>query len=461
MNDNDDNKDNIEIWELDKLIPYDKNPVKHPKADIKKMAGILEQYGCRPPILIESNGKIVDGHLRVLAAKTIKLKKLPAIICDDWTEAQITAYRLSSRNSATWADWDDQLLAIEFNKLKNLEFDMDILGFAQKEFDALDKFFDENLGKKDNKGNGNGENDDSESITKTSIIKLGDLFVLDGHRIICGDCTSLQNVELLMDGKLATMIFEDPPYNLSVDSFGCDSMSGTSQVKNHGDFKMAAGELNNEQFTEFLRDIFKFNIRFSTNGSIHYICMDWRHIGEILEAGKIYNEFKQLCVWVKDNAGMGVFYRSQHELIFVFKNGKDKHINNFELGQHGRYRTNVWEYPSSNSFAINPRIQTEDGREVSIINPDLKEHPTPKPLPMVIDACLDCSNEGNIILDLFLGGGTTLIAAQETGRLCYGMEIEPKYVEVTIRRYAKKFGDQINFKHLNGDLKLLQFVDNI
>ena len=453
--------DKVIDWDVDKLVPNDQNPVIHPKKDVKKMGEILKLYDiCRPPILIKSDGKIVDGHLRLMAAKRLGWTKLPTICCDDWTEEQIIAYGMTSRNSSGWADWDFRLLALEVDKLKKMDFSTDLLGFAQNEMDELKNFFKDDDKKSNGNGKGSdGDGDGSEPITKPQVIKNGDIFELDGHLIGCGDSTRLNDVEMLMDDQLANMIFMDPPYNIKSSRLVCNSLT-PSKIQGHGDFKMGSGEMNTEQFTEFLRDIFKLNIKFSVDGSIHYICMDWRHMGEILAAGKLYTELKQLCVWVKDQGGMGAFYRSKHELVFVFKNGKAKHINTFELGQSGRYRTNVWEYAKSNSLgnAEVLRIRTDDGREVSKGNPDLEAHPTPKPVEMIADACLDCSNEGDIILDLCLGGGTTLIAAQQTGRICYGMDIEPKYVEASIRRYAKKFG-KVKFKHLNGDLKLEDIID--
>ena len=446
-------KDNIERLSLEKLVPYIGNPVKHPTVDIDRMASILKEFGCRPPILIKKGGEIVDGHLRYEAAILLKWTELPVIICDDWTNAQIKAYRLTSRNSASWANWDDALLRIELSQIKTLDFNIDLLGFEQSELDNLRGFND----KPDSDNSG-----PDDSAPKKIIIKEGDLFRLGKHRILCGDSTSEENIRLLMDGKKASMVFEDTPYNLSVDTIGINSMP--SKIKKHGNFKMVAGELNGEQFTEFLKDIFKLNAKYSKNGSIHFICMDWRHMSNILTAGKLYTEFKQLCVWVKDNAGMGTFYRSKHELIFIFKNGKAKHTNNFKLGEGGRYRTNVWEYPTSSSFVNQARIKTEDGREVAAGGTDLEGHPTPKPLQLVADACLDCSKEGDIILDLFLGGGTTLIAAEQTKRTCYGMELDTKYVESTICRFAKKFDKEvIDFEHINGGdekLTLQQIMNN-
>ena len=256
------------------------------------------------------------------------------------------------------------------------------------------------------------------------ITNLNDIWELNEHRILCGDCLDKRNIERLMNNKIANMIFIDPPYNLRVDSF-CN----TGNTK-HKEFQKASGELKEKQFTEFLKDVFKNLISISKDGSIHYVCMDWRHLNEILSAGNAcYTELKNLCVWAKDQGGMGSFYRSQHELIFVFKNGKAKHINNFELGQYGRTRTNVWNYPSAMSFANPEREKGKLG--------EFENHPTPKPINLVADCCLDCSEVKDIVVDVFLGSGTSLIACEKTKRICYSMELEPVYVDSSIRRWVK------------------------
>jgi DNA modification methylase len=227
------------------------------------------------------------------------------------------------------------------------------------------------------------------------------------------------------------MVFTDLPYNVKISGLGCGTDSNS--IGNiHGEFVMASGEMSKKEFTDFLTSIVNNLILFSINGSIHYLCMDWRHITELTEACEGYTELKNLCIWNKDNAGMGTFYRSKHELVFVYKNGKEKHINNFELGQFGRYRTNVWDYPIVNSFAAQERINNK-----SAGNPETAMHPTVKPLKLVVDCIQDCSNITNIILDLFGGSGTTMIASHQTNRKGYLMELDPKYCDVIIKRMHK------------------------
>jgi DNA modification methylase len=221
------------------------------------------------------------------------------------------------------------------------------------------------------------------------------------------------------------MVFIDPPYNVPIDGHA----SGLGAV-HHRSFPMASGEMDRVEFTAFLVKAFQNLAAFSVDGSLHYLCMDWRHVEELMAAGRdVYGELKNLCVWVKDNAGMGSLYRSQHELVFVFKHGRQGHRNNVQLGQFGRNRSNVWHYPGANSFA-------RCGEEGNL----LALHPTVKPVAMVADAILDCSARDDIVLDAFLGSGTTVIAAERTGRRCYGLELDAGYIDTIIRRWQALTG---------------------
>lgn len=289
------------------------------------------------------------------------------------------------------------------------------------------------------------EDEFNEELLPDPVTKPGDLYEINRHRLLCADSTDTHAVSLLMNGLMAQMVFTDPPYNVKV-----SDISGLGKIK-HEEFKMASGEMNKSRFTRFLEDVMMNLMKFSKNGAIHYICMDWKHVHELSTAGKLYQEFKQLIIWVKDNGGMGTFYRSQHELIFVYKNGKGKHINNFELGQTGRYRTNIWQYSGMSSLGNKERDALED-------------HPTVKPVKLVADAILDCSQKDNIILDLFLGSGTTIIAAEQTDRICYGQEMDEKYCDTVIRRYLrfmKQYGHPVSIKRngiLLGSEELSQYA---
>ena len=231
----------------------------------------------------------------------------------------------------------------------------------------------------------------------------------------------------LMGKRRANVVFTDPPYNVQIDGNVC----GKGSIR-HREFAMASGEMNQAQFVAFLTTSLRLLAAFSVPACVHFICTDWRHMGELLEAGKrSLGELLNLCVWVKNNGGMGSFYRSQHELIFAFKNGKGTHRNNIQLGRYGRNRTNVWEYPGVNTLSSN----AEEGKLLAM-------HPTVKPVALVADALLDCSARGDLVLDGFLGSGTTLLAAERVGRCCHGIEIDPLYVDVAVRRWQRYTGEQ-------------------
>jgi DNA modification methylase len=222
------------------------------------------------------------------------------------------------------------------------------------------------------------------------------------------------------------MVFTDPPYNVPIHGHA----SGLGAI-HHREFAMASGEMNEAEFVSFLALTCALLVCHSVDGSIHFVCTDWRHAGNLIVAGAAsYSELKNICVWTKHNAGMGSFYRSQHEFIFVFKAGRGTHQNNIQLGQYGRHRSNVWSYPGANSFSR----ATDEGHLLAL-------HPTVKPVRLVADAILDCSTRGDVILDSFLGSGTTLIAAERVGRICHGIEIDPLYVDTAIRRWQSYTGD--------------------
>jgi DNA modification methylase len=268
------------------------------------------------------------------------------------------------------------------------------------------------------------DSDPAEIETGDAVTRTGDVWQLGSHRILCGNATVPSNYRSLMDGDVAQVVFTDPPYNVPVEGHVC----GTGSI-HHREFDMAAGEMTQDQFTKFLTKVFRLLNHHSMDGSIHFICMDWRHLLEMTHAGReSYTELKNLCVWNKTNGGLGSLYRSKHELVFVFKKGTEAHVNNVQLGRFGRNRTNVWNYPGISS--IHP------GRQES-----LSLHPTVKPIPMVADAILDCSTRGGIVLDAFGGSGTTLLAAEQVGRQARLIELDPLYVDVTIRRFQQLTGD--------------------
>jgi DNA modification methylase len=244
---------------------------------------------------------------------------------------------------------------------------------------------------------------------------------------LCSNSLEENSFKALMASRCANVVFVDPPYNLVIEG----NVSGHGST-HHREFAMASDELNEAEFVAFLTTSLRLLARHSTNGSIHFVCMDWRHAGELLAAGnQIYEALLNLCVWVKNNGGIGSFYRSRHELVFVFKNGKGTHRNNVMLGRFGRNRTNVWEYAGVSALSR----QGDEGNVFAL-------HPTVKPVALIADALLDCSARGDIVLDGFLGSGSTLIAAERVGRICFGIELEPRYVDVAIRRWQRHTGDQ-------------------
>lgn len=396
------------------LQPRTTNPRTHSKKQLRQIANSIEQFGFTNPILIDGNDGVIAGHGRLDAAKLLGLEQVPTVRIDDLSEDEIRAYIIADNKLAENAGWDRELLAIELQGLIELdiEFDVSITGFEAPEIDVL-------IGELDIAANDNPADEVPEVADGPAVTRPGDLWLIGKHRLICGDAADPDTYVQLLNGDRAQMVFVDPPYNVVIDGH----VGGLGKVK-HREFAMASGEMSEAEFTEFLTNVFHRLSTASADGAIHFVCMDWRHMGEVIAAGnEAYGELKNLCVWAKTNAGMGSLYRSQHELVFVFKNGTAPHINNVELGKHGRYRTNLWSYPGINSFGKNR-------------NAELALHPTVKPVALVSDAILDCSKRDGIVLDSFAGSGTTLVAAEKTGRRGYGIELDPTYCDVIVKRLS-------------------------
>ena len=413
----------IEYVAVSRLKPWAKNARTHSKKQIRQVADSIETFGFTNPVLIDAEHHILAGHARVEAAKSIGIERVPCVCLDHMTPEQKRAYVLADNKLALNAGWDEVILAEELEALLefDLDFDVTITGFEMPEIDSL--LLDQNTEiKKDNP---------LDKLPKKAPRRcnLGDLWQLGKHRLICGSALEHATFEKLMGGERAAMVFTDPPYNVPIDGH----VGNSGQIK-HREFVMASGEMSVREFTEFLKSAFNNMVSFSVEGSIHYVCMDWRHMAEMLEAGQeAYTELKNLIVWVKDNGGMGSFYRSRHELIFVFKTGTARHQNNFGLGEHGRYRTNVWEYRGINS------LHAQRGEELAM-------HPTVKPVEMIADAILDVSSRGEIVLDPFGGSGSTLIAAEQTGRRAYLVELDPLYCDTILARWeaaTKRQAEQV------------------
>lgn len=390
----------------------------------------IREFGFVNPVLLDGSDRIIAGHGRVLAAQALGMPDVPTVRVDHLTPAQVRAYVIADNKLAENAGWDRALLALELQELSvTMNFDVTITGFEPGEIDIL--IGEQSAGVPD-------EADLIPEIDRAvpAISRPGDLWRIGEHYLLCGDALDSTSYKTVLRSQRAQMVFVDPPYNVPI----AGNVSGLGKAK-HREFTMASGEMTSRQFTTFLQRVFEHLTSYSTDGSIHFVCMDWRHMGEVLEAGNSqFAELKNLCVWTKTNGGMGSLYRSQHELVFVFKNGTGRHINNVELGRFGRNRTNVWDYAGVNTFGKN--------REE-----ELAMHPTVKPLALVSDAIMDCSKRGGIVLDAFAGSGTTLLAAEKTGRHGRGIELDPHYVDTIIRRFEDVFDLQALHVSLNRDFK--------
>jgi hypothetical protein len=410
----------IKYKSINTLLPNSHNARTHSKHQIRQIAASIQAFGFTNPVLIDSWGTIIAGHGRVEAAKLLGIDQLPTVRLEGLTQDQIRAYVIADNRLAEKAGWEKEILAIELQHLITIDetFDITVTGFQTPEIDLIVQ-----------EANAEQDKDDVVDIDEAaqSVTQVGDLWLLGKHRVLCGNALADASFKTLMVNRRAHIVFVDVPYNVPIDGNVC----GKGSIR-HREFSMASGEMTEAEFVAFLTTSLRLLTRHSAGGSVHYVCMDWRHMGELLAAGKqIYDTVLNLCVWVKDNGGMGSFYRSRHELVFVFRNGKGPHRNNIQLGQFGRNRTNVWEYAGANTLSKH----SEEGNLLAI-------HPTVKPVQLVADAILDSSARGDIILDSFLGSGSTLIAAERVGRVCYGIEIDPLYVDVAIRRWQRLTGDR-------------------
>ena len=408
----------IELVAISQLVPYGSNARTHSKKQVRQIAESIKQFGFTNPILIDDHNGIIAGHGRVEAAKLLGVTAIPSLRLPHLSPAQVRAYVLADNKLAQNAGWDRELLTIELQGLIDLDFDIELTGFEMGEIDII--LDDANEAQRNSAGS---DDDVPEPLPAPAISQVGDLWLLGKHRLLCGDARDDGAYEQLLKGEKAELVFTDPPYNVRIEGHVC----GQGDI-HHREFAMASGEMDTEAFTDFLKTAFRKLAENTTDGSIHYVCMDWRHLAEILAAGdEIYSSLKNLCVWAKTNGGMGTFYRSQHELVFVWKSGPGPHINNFELGQHGRYRSNVWTYAGVNTMRPG-RLE------------ELAMHPTVKPVALVADALKDCSHRNGIVLDPFGGSGTIFIAAERTGRRARAMEIDPRYVDVAVKRWQKHSG---------------------
>jgi DNA modification methylase len=398
---------NPTLVRIDALKPLGRETRKHPPAQLRKLQASIEQFGFVLPIVVDAASRVIAGWGLALAAEKLGLAEIPAVTVADLDEAKLRMLRLALNRLSEDSRWDLEALRLEFSDILEIdgEVDLCISGFEMGELDvALE-------------GAGDDEEDVLPALDDAApVTKPGDLWLLGDHRILCGDASMSESYARLLGDARAQMVFTDPPWNIPI----AGNVSGLGATK-HGDFAMGCGEMSAAEFEAFLRSTLGHAARNSADGSIHFVCMHWGKISELLAAAAdLFSETKNLCVWNKTNAGMGSLYRSKHELIFVFKRGDAPHINNVELGRLGRNRTNVWDYPGQNVLSGTSKSK-------------LSLHPTVKPVALVADAIRDCSNRNGVILDPLGGAGTTLIAAEKTGRKAFLIEIDPRYVDVTIR----------------------------
>jgi len=403
---------------LSDLLINPRNARIHDKRQLKQIKDSIEAFGFTNPLLVDEAGGLIAGHGRLSAAKDLGIDKVPVIVLEHLTDTQKRALMLADNKIALNASWDMELLADELADLSSMEldFDLELTGFEVADIDIIID------GAPDCSSNDT-EAAPAPDSDRVVVTRRGDLWHLGNHRVLCGDARRLEDFAVLFTDGQATMVFTDPPYNVPITGH----VSGKGKIS-HREFFEASGEMSRAEFTAFLNEALNNTSHFCRNGAISFVCMDWRHLGELLEAGeRAFDAFLNLCVWAKTNGGMGSLYRSQHELVFVFRTGKGSHRNNVQLGRFGRNRTNVWTYAGVNTF--------REGRME-----ELSAHPTAKPVAMIRDAILDVTKRGEIVLDPFLGGGSTLMAAEQSGRVAHAMDIDPAYIDVALRRWRKVTG---------------------
>jgi DNA modification methylase len=403
---------------IESLKPDPENERQHSKRQLRQIARSLDTFGFIIPVAIDPQKNIVCGHARVEAAKLLGISEVPTVPIGHLSPEKLRAFRLADNKLALNATWDERLLGEHLRELSELNLELlDVTGFEIGEIDLMI----ENAAPQADK-----DDEVPAAPPGPQVSKPGDLWKLGPHRIICGNALEESAYQVLMGDECAAAVFTDPPYNVPIDGHA----SGLGAI-HHREFAMASGEMDEKTFTGFLSQSLGLLARHSLDGSLHYVCMDWRHVRELLDAAQpVYSALQNWVVWTKNCAGMGSLYRSQHEFVLVFKNGRAPHRNNVKLGKHGRNRSNVWDYPCARSFSR----ASDEGNLLAL-------HPTVKPVRLVADALLDSTARGNIVLDAFLGSGTTLIAAERVRRRCYALEIDPLYVDTAIRRWQAYTGE--------------------
>lgn len=424
---------NIAYLAPSSLKPYARNARRHSKKQIRQIADSIEARGFYNPILVTSSHEIIAGEARFEAAKLLKLEQVPTICLGDLSDAERAALVIADNKLALDASWDVELLAYELESLAELGFDLSLTGFSTAESDLIIE-----QARDADPDNEEGPADRVPALQGEVVSRKGDRWVCGRHVLVCGDALDPADYERVMLGGIADLILTDPPYNCKINGH----VSGLGQIQ-HREFIMASGEMDDVEFTSFLTQSLTAAASVCKDGAIAFVFMDFRGMDKLLEAAKkAFTEFKQLCIWNKSNGGMGGFYRAKFELVFVFKVGTAPHCNTFGLGETGRYRTTVWDYPGISSFGADRAA-------------DHARHPTPKPVALLADAIRDCTVRGEIVLDPFGGSGSTLIAAETCGRFARLIELDPAYCDVIVRRYEEFTG---NTAILSGDRRSFEEI---
>jgi DNA modification methylase len=411
------------VWRrVSDLRPYARNARTHSKRQVAQIADSIRSFGFTNPVLVSGESEIIAGHGRVAAAKLLGLAEVPTLVLDHLSEAERRAYVLADNKLALNAGWDQELLAGELQGLIDLGFEVELTGFSIAETDAVLAFAAQSCVAPLDAPQETSEDALPEPLP-VAVSRRGDLWQLGRHRLYCGDALEDASYARLLGNERVDLIFTDPPYNVPIQGH----VSGLGKVR-HREFAFASGEMSQDQFTAFLTTSLGAMAARCRDGAIAFVCMDWRHMRELLTAGHaVFSELKNLCVWNKTNGGMGAFYRSKHELVFVWKVGTAPHTNSFGLGDTGRYRTNVWDYAGISSLSATRADE-------------LEMHPTVKPVALIADAIRDCSRRGETVLDGFGGSGSTLIAAEMTGRVARLIEVDPGYCDTILRRFQAYTG---------------------
>ncbi len=401
---------------IEQLQPAKRRARKPGKDHLANVMKCLRELGQVSPILIDRDHRIVDGHIVVEALRQLAATHVVAVPLDHLNEEQVRLVRIALNKLAEGSTWELEELRAELGELQLAGYDLTNAGFTLPELDIILQ--------PPTEGGGIAVNDAVEEPPAEPVSRPGDLWLLGPHRLLCGDALVAQSYASILGEEKAAACFTDCPWNIPIEGF----VSGLG-VKKHKNFKMAAGEMSAEAFQEFVDTFSRLIAEHLEDGGVVYSCIDWRSHDRIVLGGERAGlKHINTIVWNKGSGGMGGLYRSAHELIPLLCKGKTSKTNNVELGRHGRDRTNVWNYPGAN-------------RPGSSAAQALKHHPTPKPVEMVEDALFDVTRRGELVLDPFMGSGTTLLAAEQSGRIAVGIELDPAYVDVCGRRWQEMTGE--------------------